>query len=539
MYFRPIFVSLGLLQSAIAKVEFLGVAIAGGEFGCKIDATCPSSSAELPLSDGPKQINHFVKEDGINLFRLPTSWQFLVNDKLGADLDTINLSKYDQLVQACLDTGAYCMIDIHNFPRWDGEIIGQGNGPTDEQFASFWGQLASHYGSNHKIVFELMNEPHDLDVAVWAETCQKAVTAIRNAGAGSQMILLPGIDFDSAATIVSSGSADALLAITNPDGGTDNLVLDIHKYLDQDNSGTHVECTTDNVETLTGVANYLRERGRKGLISETGASDHVSCFTSFCAQNDFINNNSDVFLGIVAWGAGSSFGTDYILSMTPSLDQKGRFIDATLMKRCLLEPWNNKSNPNNRDTNNSSKRNTTTTPTRTSGMKDSDFSLPPVALGSGTLILSTVLYTTPTALLTATATATITTITMAATAAALTSNGTGTITSSGGGGGVITSNLLILTDIGPAAGQAPITFTTLAIATDASPTGRGIGGLLTAGGGGGGGAGGPAPTAPVIVGPGGGGGGDQKNHGSSLLVVGAGGMWRMVLFVVVGMVAWV
>jgi endoglucanase len=167
------------------------------------------------------------------------------------------------------------MIDIHNFARWDGQIIGQG-GPTDEQFASFWGQIARKYAANNKIIFELMNEPHDLDIAIWAQTCRKAVTAIRDAGAMSQMILLPGTDFDSATTLVSSGSVDALLAITNPDGSTDNLLLDIHKYLDEDNSGTHAACTTDNVGAFTTVANYLRSKGRKGLISETGASGDAS-----------------------------------------------------------------------------------------------------------------------------------------------------------------------------------------------------------------------------------------------------------------------
>lgn len=198
-----------------------------------------------------------------------------MNSQLGGDLDVSNLSKYDQLVQSCLNTGAYCMIDIHNFARWDGRIIGQG-GPTDEQFASFWRQLAGKYATDDRIIFELMNEPHDLDVGIWAQTCQKVVTAIREAGATSQMILLPGTNFDSAATLVSSGSADTLLAIRNPDGSMDNLLLDIHKYLDEDNSGTHAACTTNNIDAFTAVAQYLRSKGRKGFISETGASSDAS-----------------------------------------------------------------------------------------------------------------------------------------------------------------------------------------------------------------------------------------------------------------------
>ncbi|KAI0147221.1 glycoside hydrolase superfamily [Xylariaceae sp. FL1272] len=335
MYFS-IFTILFLASAVRGKVQFLGVAIAGGDFGCQIDGTCPTGSTQLPLNDGPTQMNHFVQDDGMNLMRLPISWQFLVNNQLGGDLDDASFAKYDQLMRACLDTGAHCMVDIHNFARWNGEIIGQG-GPTDEQFASFWSQLAGKYATEDRVVFELMNEPHDLDIEVWAQTCQKAVTAIREAGATSQMILLPGANFDSAATLVSSGSADELLAITNLDGGNENLVLDIHKYLDVDNSGTHAACTSDNIDAFGAVADYLRSRGRRGLISETGASSDSSCMAAFCSQNTFINQNSDVLIGLVAWGAGS-FSTSYILSMTPST-QDGQLIDNALMEQCVLGTW--------------------------------------------------------------------------------------------------------------------------------------------------------------------------------------------------------
>ena len=49
-------------------------------------------------------------------------------------------------MQACLSTGAYCTIDIHNFARFNGQIIGQSSGgPTDAQFADLWSQLATKY----------------------------------------------------------------------------------------------------------------------------------------------------------------------------------------------------------------------------------------------------------------------------------------------------------------------------------------------------------------------------------------------------------
>ena len=57
--------------------------------------------------------------------------------------------------------------------------------------------------------------------------------------ATSQMILLPGNDYTSAQTFISDGSGPALSKVTNPDGSFTNLIFDVHKYLDSDNSGTN------------------------------------------------------------------------------------------------------------------------------------------------------------------------------------------------------------------------------------------------------------------------------------------------------------
>lgn len=64
------------------------------------------------------------------------------------------------------------------------------------------------------------------------------------------------------------------------------------------------------------------------------------CLTAFCAQNAFINANSDVIVGLVGWAAGS-FSTSYLLSLTPSKAAGGGFIDNTLAKQCVLDTWLN------------------------------------------------------------------------------------------------------------------------------------------------------------------------------------------------------
>ncbi|KAJ4315058.1 hypothetical protein N0V84_008570 [Fusarium piperis] len=336
-----LFAGLALLSGAWAKVKYLGVAIPGIDFGCDIDGSCPLDTAQFPLAshthgDGEGQMKHFVEDSGLNTFRIPTTWQFLLNEQVGGKLDEEKIGLYDQLMQICLATGAYCMIDLHNFARYDGGIIGQG-GPSDEAFADLWSQLAQKYAKEEKVMFGLMNEPHDLDVNLWAKSCQAAVTSIRKAGAKSQIILLPGTNFTNVETFVTSGSADALAAIKNPDGSKDGLILDLHKYLDINNSGSFRECTTDNVEAFKAMADWLRKNERLAIISESGASMDPSCMEKFCAQNEFIAKNSDVFIGFVGWGAGS-FKYDYVLTLTPIKSGDG-YEDNKLMKQCILDPF--------------------------------------------------------------------------------------------------------------------------------------------------------------------------------------------------------
>lgn len=203
------------------------------------------------------------------------TWQYLVKDNIGGTMDATNFATYDKLFSLCLATDSLCVIDLHNSGYVNGSLIGQG-GPTDAQFADLWAQLATKYADNSKVLFGIMNEPHDLDVDIWATTVQAAVTAVRKAGATSQMILLPPSNFQSAATLVSGGSGKALMAITNPDGSTDNLIFDLHQYLDINNSGSHTTCTTNNIGGFTTAADFLRANNRLGMITETGAGNDSS-----------------------------------------------------------------------------------------------------------------------------------------------------------------------------------------------------------------------------------------------------------------------
>lgn len=297
-----------------SSLPFLGgVNTAGYDFSVATDGSFNGTGVSPPVS----QFTHFASE-GVNIFRIPFAWQ-LMTPALGGMISSSFFARYDATVQAALSasTSPYVIIDLHNYARWNGEIIGQG-GPTNDQFASIWSQLAAKYANEPHIIFGIMNEPHDLNsVSTWAESVQVAVNAIRAAGATSQHLLLPGSSWSSAQALPTE-AGPFLLNVTDPVGGTSKLLFDVHKYLDSDNSGTHAECVTNNIDVLTTLVSWLQSNGnRQAILSETGGGNTASCETDLGQELAFVKANSQSIVGFSVWAAGA-FDTTYILSVTPN-----------------------------------------------------------------------------------------------------------------------------------------------------------------------------------------------------------------------------
>lgn len=240
---------------------------------------------------------------------------------LGGSIDETWFATFDATVQSALtaSTSPYVILDLHNYARWNGGIVGQG-GPTNDQFANLWSQIATKYASNDKIIFGIMNEPHDLpSLSEWATSVQAAITAIRAAGATKQYILMPGSSYSSAGTLPTE-AGPYLAALTDTSGGTEKLLFDVHKYLDSDGSGTSTECVTDNVAVLTTLVTWLKSVGnRQAILSETGGGNTASCETYLDSELAYVKANSASIAGFTVWAAGS-FDSTYALTVTPNTD---------------------------------------------------------------------------------------------------------------------------------------------------------------------------------------------------------------------------
>jgi endoglucanase len=264
-----------------SKLQHVGVNIAGFDFGCTIDGTClllgNGDKATPPGQNGIDQMGHFMWW-GLNTFRLPINMQYLTNNVLGGAIVASQLTNYDELVHGCLYAGnatSMCIIDIHNYARWNGNIIGQSGSaaPTDAQSAEFWRQLAVKCKDETRVIFSIMNEPHDLVMGTWVNTVQAAVTAIRGAGAKEQMILLPGTNYQSAGEYAANSGG--LTAIMDGTGNTDKLILDVHQCLDQNYGGKDTTCVRNGIDdSFQPLATWGRSVGRKVFVSETGGGNN-------------------------------------------------------------------------------------------------------------------------------------------------------------------------------------------------------------------------------------------------------------------------
>ncbi|KAI0785076.1 endoglucanase [Abortiporus biennis] len=292
-----------------------GVNTAGYDFSVATDGSFTGTGVTPPASQFP----HFANE-GANLFRIPFAWQ-LMTPTVGGTINSSFFSTYDQTVQAALNSGpnVYVIVDLHNYARWNGQIIAQG-GPTNAQFASIWTQLAAKYGSNQRIIFGIMNEPHDIpSVSTWVDTVQQTVNAIRAAGA-TNYLLLPGSSWSSAQAFPTE-AGPLLVKVTDPLGGTNKLIFDVHKYLDSDNSGTHPDCTTDNVSVLQTLVSFLQTNGnRQAILSETGGGNTASCEQLLGNELAYVKSAYPTLAGFSVWAAGA-FDTTYVLTVTPNGNQ--------------------------------------------------------------------------------------------------------------------------------------------------------------------------------------------------------------------------
>ncbi|KKA26007.1 hypothetical protein TD95_002710, partial [Thielaviopsis punctulata] len=277
---------------------------AGAEFGTGIypgvwgkDFTFPDNSAIATLI-----------ADGYNIFRIGFAMERMANT-IAAPLNTAYLANLTKTVDFVTSSGAWAIVNPHNFGRFDGQII------TDtEAFGTFWANIAAEYKDNAKVIFDTNNEYHDMDQTLVLDLNQAAINGIRKAGATEQYIMIEGNSYTGA--WVWNATNDNLKELT--DTVPNRLVYEMHQYLDSDGSGTHPTCVSTDigVQRMVGATEWLRANNKVGLLGEFAGGANDVCKEAIIKMLEYVKENSDVWTGALWWSAGPWWG-DYMFSSEP------------------------------------------------------------------------------------------------------------------------------------------------------------------------------------------------------------------------------
>jgi len=288
---------------------FRGVNLCGAEFG---EINLPGTYEKDYIYPDPTSLDYY-KDKGILLIRIPFRWERLQRTLFG-DLDPDELSRLNHLVTEINQREMQCILDPHNFARYNGHIIGSSEVPINA-YKDFWVKVADHFKSESAIfAYGLMNEPYETN-GLWPEISQSAVDGIRSVDT-KHTILIPGEGWSSAFKWKENNSN------LNIYDSTDNLMYEAHVYFDEDESGRYKKAYNEcgaypeiGIDRVQPFINWLNTNGKLGFIGEYGIPNNderwlvvVDKFLTYLESN----NISSVY-----W-AGGPWWSDDPLSIEPT-----------------------------------------------------------------------------------------------------------------------------------------------------------------------------------------------------------------------------
>ena len=232
----------------------------------------------------------YLKSEGVNLLRLPISWERM-QPTLNGPLDPTYLAGLEKLLSDAADRGMQVIVDLHNYGRYNLNYAAQAaansgitssNDPTAavigssavpvSAFANLWSHLAAQLDGHVGLAgYDIMNEPYNMgSTTIWPQAAQAAVNAIRTADT-STPIYVEGYQWAGAENWLAN---NANLHITDP---ASKIIFEAHQYFDSDGSGRYAQTYAQQganpntgVQDLQPFLDWLKANNYQGFVGELG-----------------------------------------------------------------------------------------------------------------------------------------------------------------------------------------------------------------------------------------------------------------------------
>ncbi len=252
---------------------------------------------------------------GLTLIRLPMQLDRLA-PKPGGPLDPAFLAAVQRIVARDEQAGAITVLDLHGFG-----FLNESDGPKDilkdatarHDYLTLVKQLAGAF-RGRCVAIGLMNEPHtgaDLDYApLWND----ALSVVRQAGFAGP-VLVPHAHWSAASDI--SPAAPYGGRIVDP---ARNWVLELHLYLDPDDTGTYRRAVASpdiGVARLAGAIAWARQSKVRIFLGETGGPADPIALAALSRLLESVDAAPDAMWGVALWGAGPWWKPNYPMHLDP------------------------------------------------------------------------------------------------------------------------------------------------------------------------------------------------------------------------------
>jgi len=331
------------LVSIPAPAQYMrGVNISGAEFGSGNED--PTQNSDIPGQYGSTYTYQssptfdYFGARGLNFLRVEILWERL-QPTLQGPLDPANLGYLKNDIAWAKAAGSVININLQNYGRYTIKgivciIDNPCNGSvqvTGADLADFWSKMAAEFVDEPGVFsYDIMNEPHDMQVANWSQISQEVVNAIRTQDP-NKAIMVEGDSWANATDWASINGATPWI--------TDNNVwYEGHIYFDSDYSGEYKESYDTELAANADLANvgvtrlapfvsWCTNNKVKCYVGEYGIpnggpqpSDFADTLTDprwLTVLDNFLTALDQAGLPGTYWAAGEFWG-DYPLSVEPT-----------------------------------------------------------------------------------------------------------------------------------------------------------------------------------------------------------------------------
>lgn len=264
----------------------------------------------------PAAVDYYIRQKRMNVVRLNITWE-MMQPELNGPLDPKQVAIVEEQIERITAAGAFVILELHNYGRRSlggvNRIIGEDRLVRGEDFADVWSRLAARWKTNSRVIWGLMNEPHDQATSTLVTVSNLAIAAIRTAGSRT-MIMVSGNGWNSLGWGVTSENQKLMLSITDP---ADNYCFDVHHYFDDWSRGQTPNVRTEPIASMRVFTAWARANKRRAFCGEFGVGINRRGIQACRELLSHIEANTDVYIGWAWWGGGGPWQPDYIFLLDP------------------------------------------------------------------------------------------------------------------------------------------------------------------------------------------------------------------------------